>query len=98
MTAAAAQFGMLLSASAQSAKPALPLIKPGENDLFGPLKHINAVFLNIAYAEAGPACELSSSPRSAAPRRAQCGGTVMTQPEELREHAECCFGQIGLRP
>ena len=51
--AAAAQLGMLVSASAQSAKPTL--IKPGTNVSFGPLKHINAGLLNVAYAEAGPA-------------------------------------------
>jgi len=53
VTAAAAQLGMLVSASAQSAKPTL--IKPGTNVSFGPLKHINAGLLNVAYAEAGPA-------------------------------------------
>jgi pimeloyl-ACP methyl ester carboxylesterase len=53
VTAAAAQLGMLVSASAQSTKPTL--IKPGTNVSFGPLKHINAGLLNVAYAEAGPA-------------------------------------------
>ena len=33
----------------------LPLIKPGTNVSFGPLKQINAGVLNVAYAEAGPA-------------------------------------------
>ena len=55
VTAAAAQLGMLASANAQSARATLPLIKPGTNVSFGPLKHINAGLLNIAYAEAGPA-------------------------------------------
>ena len=55
LTAAAAQLGLLLPAGAQSAKPALPLIKPGANTSFGPLKNIGAGVLNIAYAEAGPA-------------------------------------------
>jgi pimeloyl-ACP methyl ester carboxylesterase len=53
VTAAAAQLGMLVSASAQSAKPTL--IKRGTNVSFDPLKHINAGLLNVAYAEAGPA-------------------------------------------
>ncbi len=53
VTAAAAQLGMLVPASAQSAKPAL--IKAGTNVSFGPLKHINAGVLNVTYAEAGPA-------------------------------------------
>src|SRR5215218_9751223 len=53
LTAAAAQLGML-PASAQPAKPALPLIKPGTNVSFGPLKQINAGVLSVAYAEAGP--------------------------------------------
>jgi pimeloyl-ACP methyl ester carboxylesterase len=54
LTAAVAQLGML-PASAQPAKPALPLIKPGTNVSFGPLKQINAGVLSVAYAEAGPA-------------------------------------------
>src|SRR5436853_7636514 len=53
VTAAAVQLGMLVPASAQSAKPAL--IKAGTNVSFGPLKHINAGVLNVTYAEAGPA-------------------------------------------
>ena len=53
-SAAAAQLGMLGSASAQSAKATLPLIKPGTHTSFGPLKNISAGVLNIAYAEAGP--------------------------------------------
>jgi pimeloyl-ACP methyl ester carboxylesterase len=55
MTAAAAQFGMLGSASAQSARTALRQIKAGAHTSFAPLKQINAGLLNIAYAEAGPA-------------------------------------------
>jgi len=57
MTIAAAQFGMLGSADAQSsnAKPAgATTIKPGTNTSFGPLKQIDAGVLNIGYAEAGP--------------------------------------------
>jgi pimeloyl-ACP methyl ester carboxylesterase len=52
VTTAAVHLGMLGS---PSAKPTLPLIKTGANISFGPLKHINAGLLNIAYAEAGPA-------------------------------------------
>ena len=55
LTTAAAQLGMLASANAQSTKATLPLIKPGTNVSFGPLKQINAGVLNVAYAEAGPA-------------------------------------------
>jgi pimeloyl-ACP methyl ester carboxylesterase len=55
---AAAQFGIVGSANAQSSKSGqaqlLP-IKPGTNTSFAPLKQINAGVLNIAYAEAGPA-------------------------------------------
>ena len=57
MTIAAAQFGIINPAAAQSsnAKPAtVPAIKPGANKSFGPLKQINAGVLNIGYAEAGP--------------------------------------------
>ena len=57
MTIAAAQFGMIGSAYAQSskAKPVgLPAIKPGTNTSFGPLKQIEAGVLNVGYAEAGP--------------------------------------------
>src|SRR5215207_2210895 len=55
LSAAAAQLGMLLPASAQSGKATLPLINPGTNTSFAPLKRINAGLLNVAYAEAGPA-------------------------------------------
>jgi pimeloyl-ACP methyl ester carboxylesterase len=58
MTFAAAQFGMIGSAKAQSekTKPAeLPTIKPGTNTSFGSLKQIDAGVLNVGYAEAGPA-------------------------------------------
>jgi hypothetical protein len=53
---AAAQFGMIDSAAAQSsnAKPAtVPRIKPGTNTSFGSLKQIEAGVLNVGYAEAG---------------------------------------------
>jgi pimeloyl-ACP methyl ester carboxylesterase len=54
MTIAAAQFGMIGSAAAQSAKDAAA-IRPGTNTSFGPLKQIDAGMLNVGYAEAGPA-------------------------------------------
>ena len=54
LAAAAAQFGMLIPANAQTAKTKLPEIKPGTNVSFGPLKQIDAGVLNISYAEAGP--------------------------------------------
>jgi pimeloyl-ACP methyl ester carboxylesterase len=53
---AAAQFGMIGSAHAQSNKAGqaqLPPIKPGTNTSFAPLKQIDAGVLNVAYAEAG---------------------------------------------
>jgi pimeloyl-ACP methyl ester carboxylesterase len=58
MTLAAAQFGMIGSAQAQSspAKPAdLPAIKPGTNTSFSSLNQIDAGLLNVGYAEAGAA-------------------------------------------
>ncbi len=58
MTIAAAQFGIINPAAAQSSKPSratLPAIKPGTNKSFGPLKQIDAGLLNVGYAEAGPA-------------------------------------------
>src|SRR6202166_3255221 len=53
MTIAAAQFGMIASADAQSSK--ISPIKPGGHTSFGSLKQIDAGVLNIGYAEAGPA-------------------------------------------
>src|SRR5262245_15165675 len=56
MTMAAAQLGMIGSATAQVGKTKqLPAIKPGANTSFGPLKQINAGVLSVGYAEAGPA-------------------------------------------
>ena len=57
MTIAAAQFGVIGSAQAQSGKTdrQLPAIKPGTNTSFGSLKQIDAGLLNVGYAEAGPA-------------------------------------------
>jgi pimeloyl-ACP methyl ester carboxylesterase len=58
MTIAAAQFGMISSAVAQtgtSKPPIVPPIKPGINKSFGALKQIDAGLLNVGYAEAGPA-------------------------------------------
>jgi pimeloyl-ACP methyl ester carboxylesterase len=57
LTIAAAQFGMIGSAVAQTgtSKPArVPPIKPGTNKSFGPLKQIDAGLLNVGYAEMGP--------------------------------------------
>ena len=57
MAIAAAQFGMIGSADAQSSKinpKDLPTIKPGTNTSFGSIKQIDAGLLNIGYAEAGP--------------------------------------------
>jgi pimeloyl-ACP methyl ester carboxylesterase len=56
MTIAAAQLGMIGSATAQSSKTKsadLPTIKPGTNTSFASLKQINAGLLNVGYAEAG---------------------------------------------
>src|SRR5262245_29218963 len=58
MTVAAAQLGLIGSAAAQvfnAAASPLPVIKPGTNTSFGPLKQIEAGVLNIGYAEVGPA-------------------------------------------
>jgi len=58
MTVAAAQFGMIGSAAAQSnmTKPAdVPAVKPGTNTSFAPLKQNDAGVLSVGYAEAGPA-------------------------------------------
>jgi len=55
---AAAQFGMIGSAAAQSGKAnqkTLPTIKPGTNISFASLKQIDVGVLNVGYAEAGPA-------------------------------------------
>jgi pimeloyl-ACP methyl ester carboxylesterase len=55
---AAAHLGMTGSGQAQSserASTALPAIKQGPNTSFGALKQIDAGFLNVGYAEAGPA-------------------------------------------
>src|SRR6266540_1328949 len=57
MAIAAAQFGMISSAVAQtgtSKPPIVPPIKPGINKSFGPLKQIDAELLNVGYAEMGP--------------------------------------------
>ena len=54
-SAVTAQFAPLTSASAQSAKPKPPDIKPGTHTSFDSLKQINAGALSVGYAEAGPA-------------------------------------------
>jgi pimeloyl-ACP methyl ester carboxylesterase len=55
MTVAAAQLGMIGSASAQTKPAALPAIKPGAHTSFSSLKQVDAGVLNVGYAEAGPA-------------------------------------------
>ena len=58
MTIAAARFGMIESAAAQTGtvKPAsVPAIKPGTNTSFASVKQVDAGVLNVGYAEAGPA-------------------------------------------
>ena len=58
MTMAAAQFGILGAAQAQSSTTppaALPTMKPGTHTSFGALKQIEAGVLHVGYAEAGPA-------------------------------------------
>jgi pimeloyl-ACP methyl ester carboxylesterase len=57
MTIASGELGTIGSAAAQTSKtkPAsLPLIKPGTNKSFSPLKQIETGLLNVGYAEAGP--------------------------------------------
>jgi pimeloyl-ACP methyl ester carboxylesterase len=53
VTIAAAQFGMIASADAQSSK--INPIKPGTKTSFSVLKQIDAGVLSVGYAEAGPA-------------------------------------------
>jgi pimeloyl-ACP methyl ester carboxylesterase len=55
ITIAAAQFGMVGSASAQTKPAPLPAIKPGTHTSFAPMKQIDSGLLNVGYAEAGPA-------------------------------------------
>jgi pimeloyl-ACP methyl ester carboxylesterase len=58
LTMAAAQYGIIGAAHAQSSTtpPAkLPAMKPGTNTSFGVLKQIDAGVLHVGYAEAGPA-------------------------------------------
>jgi pimeloyl-ACP methyl ester carboxylesterase len=58
MTLAAAQFGMIGSARAESGKnkmAATSAAKPGSHTSFAALRQIDAGVLNIGYAEAGPA-------------------------------------------
>jgi pimeloyl-ACP methyl ester carboxylesterase len=58
MTMAAAQFGIIGAAHAQSSTTppaALPTMKPGTHTSFGALKQIEAGVLHVGYAEAGPA-------------------------------------------
>jgi hypothetical protein len=53
MTMAAAQFGLIGAATAQSSTPppaALPSTKPGTHTSFGALKQIDAGVLQVGYA------------------------------------------------
>jgi len=55
---AAAEFGVVGSASAQKVDPrpgAVPAVKPGAHTSFGPLKQVDAGVLNVGYVDAGPA-------------------------------------------
>ena len=54
MAAAATQLGMVSPAAAQGTEAKMPVVKPGTNTSFGPLKQIDAGVLNVGYAEAGP--------------------------------------------
>ena len=57
LTMAAAQFGLIGGAAAQSPKAKLsnvPVIKPGTNISFKSLKQVDAGLLNVGYAEDGP--------------------------------------------
>jgi pimeloyl-ACP methyl ester carboxylesterase len=58
MTIAAAEVGMIGSATAQTSKSKsanIPTIRPRTNTSFSSLKQIDAGVLNVGYAEAGPA-------------------------------------------
>jgi pimeloyl-ACP methyl ester carboxylesterase len=55
LTLAAAQLGMIGSASAETRVAPPRTLKPGTHTSFGALKQIDAGLLNIGYAEAGPA-------------------------------------------
>jgi pimeloyl-ACP methyl ester carboxylesterase len=55
ITIAAAPFGLIGSAAAESTSAKLPTLKPGTHTSFGPLKQIDAGLLSVGYAEAGPA-------------------------------------------
>jgi len=55
LTVAAAQFGMIGLAKAETRSAQLRAVKPGTDTSFGALKHIDAGLLNVGYAEAGPA-------------------------------------------
>ncbi len=54
MTIAAAQLGVIASATAQTGKASqVPVVKPGPSTSFKLLKRINAGLLNVGYAEDG---------------------------------------------
>jgi pimeloyl-ACP methyl ester carboxylesterase len=54
LSAVVAPLGGLHPANAQPPKPALRVIAPGTHTSLGPLRHVDAGLLSIAYAEAGP--------------------------------------------
>ena len=55
LTPAAAQFGVIGSTDAETRPAQLRAVKLGTNTSFGPLKQIDADFLNVGYAEEGHA-------------------------------------------
>ena len=50
----ATELGIVGAAQAETKPAPLPVIKPGTNTSFAPLKQIDAGVLNVGYAEAGP--------------------------------------------
>ncbi len=55
VTLAAAQFGLIGLARAQTSKTKLPATNAGAHTSFAALKQVDAGLLNVGYAEAGPA-------------------------------------------
>jgi hypothetical protein len=99
MTIATAHLGMLGTAQAQSRKTAA-------NTSFGTLKQIDAGFLNIGYAEAGPADGRAvillhgwpydiHSYVDVAPLLAP--SSLPTEPERILRYIPSSFGPIALR-
>jgi hypothetical protein len=54
LTFTAAELGVIGAAQAETKSASPPVIKPGANTSFAPLKQVDAGVLNIGYAEAGP--------------------------------------------